>query len=64
MQPVTVTIGGLAADVLYAGAAPGQVAGMLQMNVKAPESVLTGDAEVIVSAGNARSQTGLTVAVR
>ncbi|MBM3810210.1 MAG: hypothetical protein FJW20_01115 [Acidimicrobiia bacterium] len=62
--PVSVTIGGRTADLLYAGAAPSLVAGLLQVNAKIPEDSPSGDLEVIVTAGNARSQTGLTVAVQ
>jgi uncharacterized protein (TIGR03437 family) len=64
VQTVSVTIGGRQADVLYAGAAPSQVAGLFQVNVKVPEDVPSGNQEVIVTVGSARSQTGLTVAVR
>ena len=41
---VTATIGGVAAEVLYAGAAPGAIAGLFQVNVKVPATVRTGDA--------------------
>jgi uncharacterized protein (TIGR03437 family) len=37
--PVTAEVGGLKADVLYAGAAPGLVSGVVQVNVR-PESQL------------------------
>ena len=62
--PVSVTIGGRTADVLYAGAAPSLVAGLFQINVKIPEDVPAGNQEVIVTVGSAGSQAGLTVAVR
>jgi uncharacterized protein (TIGR03437 family) len=62
--PVSVTIGGITADVLYAGAAPQFVAGFFQMNVKVPENAPSGNLDVIVTVGNGRSQSGLTVAVR
>lgn len=62
--PVSVTIGGITADVLYAGTAPQNVAGFFQMNVKVPENAPSGALEVIVTVGGVRSQTGLTVAVR
>jgi uncharacterized protein (TIGR03437 family) len=64
LLPVRVTIGGVEAEVLYAGAAPGLVTGLLQVNVVVPQSAPSGSAEVIVTVGNASSQTGLTVAVR
>lgn len=62
--PVSVTIGGIAGDVLFAGTAPQQVAGFLQINVKIPENAPSGANAVVVTLGSARSQTGLTVAVR
>ncbi len=64
VAPVSVTIGGQNADVLYAGAAPQGVAGLFQVNAKVPESVASGDLEVVVQVGTARSQSGLTAAVR
>ena len=62
--PVVVTIGGQNANVLYKGAAPGQVAGLFQMNVEVPGTAASGAQEVVVSIGNTRSQSGVTVAVR
>jgi uncharacterized protein (TIGR03437 family) len=40
----SVTIGGLPAQVLYAGAAPGSVAGLTQINVVVPQNVTPGAA--------------------
>ncbi len=63
--PVSVTFGGLPAEeVLYAGAAPGQVAGLFQINVRIPAEVASGDVPVVVTVGTAPSQSGLTVAVQ
>ena len=64
LLPATVTIGGQNARVLYAGAAPGQVGGLFQMNVEVPQGVASGNQEVIVTIGNTRSQSGVTVAVQ
>ena len=61
--PVQVTIGGRAAEVLYAGAVPGNVAGLLQINVKLPPG-LSGNVPVVVTIGGVASQAGLTLAVR
>ena len=58
--PVSVKIGGQPATVLYAGAAPGFVAGVLQVNVQIP-SGLTGTVPVQLTIGSASSQPGLTV---
>lgn len=61
---VSVTIGGLAADVLYAGAASGAVAGVLQVNVRVPQAAPHGPAvPVRITVGSAASQPGVTMAV-
>jgi len=62
--PVTVNIGGLAAEVLYAGAAPTLVAGVMQVNVRIPANAPSGDVPVDVAVGSAHSQPGVTVAVK
>lgn len=43
VRPLTVTIGGKTADILCAGAAPGLVAGVFQIDVKVPEHVEQGE---------------------
>ena len=53
--PVTVKINGINAEVLYAGAAPTLVAGVLQVNVRIPAGVPDGDATVQVSVGSNQS---------
>ena len=61
----TVTIGGVNAQVLYAGSAPGEVDGVVQINAVVPQSVTPGIAlPVLVTIGQAASQTGVTVAIR
>lgn len=59
---VGVTIGGRAAEVLYAGAAPGFVAGVLQINVRVPAG-LTGSQPLVVRVGETASPAS-TIAVR
>ena len=57
-QRVRVRIGGVEADVLYAGSAPFLVSGVLQVNAKVPAGVTPGVAvpvEVIVLALNANA---------
>ena len=49
-QPVVVRIGGVDAEILYAGAAPSLVAGVIQINAKVP--------------GNAASPAGVTAAIQ
>jgi uncharacterized protein (TIGR03437 family) len=64
MQPVTVTIGGVAATVTYAGGAPTAVAGLMQVNVQIPANAPTGAAvPVTVSVGQIAAQSGVTIAV-
>ncbi len=63
----TVTIGGLAAQVLYAGGSPGLVAGLLQVNAVIPAGLNTCSGQstfpVVLSSGSQSSQSGLTVQV-
>jgi uncharacterized protein (TIGR03437 family) len=62
--PVTVEIGGIQAEVLFAGAAPGLVNGVMQINARIPGGVPSGNVPVIVTVGSVSSQAGVTVAVR
>jgi uncharacterized protein (TIGR03437 family) len=64
LVPVTVTVGGINAQVLYAGSAPGLVAGVFQINVTIPQGVTPGNAEILVKVGNVTSRAGVTVAVK
>lgn len=63
-QAVSVRIDGQPAEVTYAGAAPGQVAGLMQVNVKIPAGVAVGDVPVEIQVGDAKSQPGMTIAVK
>jgi len=61
---VTAEINGEAAEVTYAGAAPGQVAGILQVNVRVPADVPKGTSvPVSITVGAATSQAGVTLAI-
>jgi uncharacterized protein (TIGR03437 family) len=63
--PVSVEIGGLPAEVLYAGAAPGNIPGLFQINARISPDVTPGDRVLLrVKVGNRTSQDGVTVAVR
>ena len=62
--PVSVQVGGVDAEVLYAGAAPGQVAGLMQVNVRVPEGIASGLMPIVVSVGGNTSQPGVVLAVR
>jgi uncharacterized protein (TIGR03437 family) len=62
---VAVQIGGLNAEVLYAGAAPAQVAGVLQVNCVVPPDSLPGSiVPLLIAVGQASSQPGVTLAIR
>ena len=59
--PVTVTVGGVAATVSFAGIPPGLV-GITQLNFTVPATVPPGVQPVVVSVGGVKTQTGsLTV---
>ncbi len=61
---VTVDIGGQPANVHYAGAAPGTMPGVLQVNAEIPASVQPGNSvPVHVTVGGVSSQDGVTLAV-
>ena len=48
----------------YAGAAPGQVAGLLQVNVRIPADAGSGAVPIEIQVGDATSQPGMTIAVK
>jgi len=50
--------------VQYAGAAPGQVAGLMQVNVRIPADASSGNVPILIQVGDAQSQAGMTVAVQ
>jgi uncharacterized protein (TIGR03437 family) len=63
--PVTVEINGETAEVTYAGDAPGEVAGMLQVNARIPADVPSGaSVPITITVGAATSQAGVTVAIK
>ncbi|MEO8128454.1 MAG: hypothetical protein ABI822_15240 [Bryobacteraceae bacterium] len=63
LLPVTATIGGKYAPVQYAGAAPGFVAGLMQVNVLVPAGSEGDIVPVVVRVGQARSQPGAIIRV-
>lgn len=64
-SPVTATIDGVAADVLYAGVAPGLLAGVEQINVRVPAGVKTNPAAALsLHIGSFTTQAGVTVSIR
>lgn len=63
--PVSAQIGGIDAEVLYAGAAPGLVAGVVQVNCRVPQSVAPGGAVPVgITVGTASSPAGVVMAVQ
>ena len=65
LAPVSVDIGGLPATIEYAGAAPGNIPGLLQINARMSTNVQPGDrVPVHVKIGAGISQDGVTLAVR
>jgi uncharacterized protein (TIGR03437 family) len=63
LLPVSVTIDGKAAEILYAGAAPGIVAGLMQINARVPANSKAGFVPVVITEGSASSPVGVTIAV-
>lgn len=64
LLPVTVQIADQNAQVLYAGAAPGEPSGVLQVNAMIPANVPSGaSVPVVIMVGTATSQSNVTVAI-
>ncbi|MEO5926815.1 MAG: endo-1,4-beta-xylanase [Bryobacteraceae bacterium] len=61
---VSARIGGVTADVLYAGGAVGLVHGGIQFNVRVPEAAPSGDQPIIVTIGGQQSKSGVTLRVQ
>jgi uncharacterized protein (TIGR03437 family) len=60
-----VTIGGLPATIVYAGPAPGQVAGMLQIDIIVPAAAAVSAFDLVeLTVGNYSSPSGVTIAVQ
>jgi uncharacterized protein (TIGR03437 family) len=63
VNPVTVTIGGKAAQVAFAGLTP-EYAGLYQLNVVVPAGITTGDAVPVVVQVAGQTSPAVTMAVR
>jgi uncharacterized protein (TIGR03437 family) len=59
-----VLVAGQEATVLYAGPAPGLIAGLMQINIRVPDGAPAGNATLLVISGDNPSQPGVTLAVR
>ncbi len=63
--PVTATVGGVDAEVIWAGAAPGMVAGINQFNVRVPSGAASGNnVPIILKVGSVASPGTATLAVK
>jgi len=60
---VTVQIDNKNADVLYAGIAPGDVAGVLQINARVPANATAGNVPVVVTVGTHSSRSDVSINV-
>ena len=63
LLPVTATFDGAATEVLFAGAAPGIVAGVIQVNIRIPQTLSGGSHTAAVKVGDTGS-TAVRVAAR
>jgi uncharacterized protein (TIGR03437 family) len=62
--PVSVTVDGIEAKVVYAGSAPSLVSGVLQVNVEVPVSLIDyGPKSIRLKVGNRTSPDGVTITV-
>jgi len=63
--PVTAFVGGVPAQVMYAGAAPGMIAGLAQVNIQVPTGIpASSNAMVLVNVAGITSPVGVSVAVK
>jgi len=61
---VTATVAGVNAPILYAGPAPGEVNGVLQVDLTIPAGTPSGPQPVVILVNGVASQGGVTVAVK
>ena len=64
VSPLQVEIDGQAAEILYAGQAPGQVLGLTQVNARVPTGVRSGAIPVVVRSGGFGSAGNVTIEVQ
>jgi len=63
--PVSLTIGGQSATILYVGAESGKVSGMLQVNAVVPEGIGSGSQPIVLKIGdNDNSQQPVTISIK
>lgn len=61
---VTATVAGIPATVQYAGSAPGEIYGVMQVNIQLPANTPSGPQPIVINVGSFSTQTGITVAVQ
>jgi uncharacterized protein (TIGR03437 family) len=61
---VRVLVAGVDAQVLYAGPAQGEIAGLTQINLRIPATATGGLIPVLILAGDNASQPGVTLAIQ
>jgi trimeric autotransporter adhesin len=63
--PVTATVGGVPAEVTYAGTAPTIAAGVTQINVRVPDGLPANPATpILLTVGSVTTPPGVTVAIQ
>jgi len=63
LLPVQLLIGEATAEIQYIGGAPGEIAGLLQINARVPVAVSAGWQSVVLRVGEATSPAGVFIAV-
>jgi uncharacterized protein (TIGR03437 family) len=62
---VSATVGGVPAEVEYAGSAPGMVAGIAQVNVRIPANAQSGlSVPIVIAIGASSTQSGVTLSIQ
>jgi uncharacterized protein (TIGR03437 family) len=61
LLPVSATVGGKAAGVMYAGAAPGYIVGLMQINLRLPASMPSGPSPLVLNIGGFTTTVSVTI---
>jgi len=64
LLPVSLTIGGVTAQVLYAGSAPGGLSGVMEVEALVPATAASGADAVVLTVGTVNSQGNMTVSIK
>jgi uncharacterized protein (TIGR03437 family) len=65
LLPVSLSIGGQQAAVLYAGGSPGEPAGVMQIKARIPAGITAGNTvPVVLQVGDVQTPQPVTIAVR